>query len=131
MLEARYEVFAEQYGVKVNIEGETAAQIARTQLLPAAIEQLGAIRAAGEGKGIDILAGELSETIDEFVFAIQKLEGANAHPEDLEGIELGLYVGDNVIPARDGVREVADRLEKIVGEKYWPLPKYSEMLFIR
>ena len=38
---------------------------------------------------------------------------------------------DKVIPAMDGVREVADQLEKIVADDLWPLPKYSEMLFIK
>jgi glutamine synthetase len=31
----------------------------------------------------------------------------------------------------DGVREVADRLERIVAEDLWPLPRYSEILFIK
>ena len=65
------------------------------------------------------------------MFAIQKLEGANDHPEEFEGIELATYMRDTVIPAMDGVREVADRLERIVRTTYWPLPKYSEMLFIK
>ena len=38
---------------------------------------------------------------------------------------------DNVISAMDAVRDVADRLEKIVADDLWPLPKYSEMLFIK
>jgi glutamine synthetase len=38
---------------------------------------------------------------------------------------------DVVIPAMDAVREVADRLEKIVADDLWPLPKYSEVLFIK
>ena len=38
---------------------------------------------------------------------------------------------DKVIPAMDAVRAVADRLEKIVADDLWPLPKYSEMLFIK
>jgi glutamine synthetase len=29
------------------------------------------------------------------------------------------------------VRDVADRLEKLVADDLWPLPKYSEMLFIK
>ena len=29
------------------------------------------------------------------------------------------------------VREVADKLEKVVADDLWPLPKYSEMLFIK
>jgi glutamine synthetase len=38
---------------------------------------------------------------------------------------------DKVIPAMAGVRDVADRLEGIVADDLWPLPKYSEMLFIK
>ena len=38
---------------------------------------------------------------------------------------------DTVIPAMDAVREVADRLEKLVADDLWPLPKYEEMLFIK
>jgi glutamine synthetase len=29
------------------------------------------------------------------------------------------------------VREVADELEKVVADDLWPLPKYSEMLFVK
>ena len=130
-IEARYEVYVEQYSVKINIEAETAAQMARTQLLPAALKHLATLNAAGSGTGIDFLKGELTEAIDEFVFEIQKLEAANDHPEELEGLELARYVLDNVVPAMEGVREVADRLEKIVDEDFWPLPKYSEILFIK
>ena len=38
---------------------------------------------------------------------------------------------DEVLPAMDGVRDVADPLERIVADDLWPLPKYSEMLFIK
>jgi glutamine synthetase len=38
---------------------------------------------------------------------------------------------DAVVPAMDDVRDVADRLERIVADDLWPLPKYSEMLFIK
>jgi glutamine synthetase len=130
-LESHYEVYLEQYTVRVNIEAETAATIARTQLLPAAVKYLGAVRAAGEGRGLDTLAGELTEMIDEFVFAVQKLEDANDHPAELEGMEHAEYMRDVVIPAMDGVREVADRIERVVDSELWPLPRYSEILFIK
>ena len=39
-LESRFEVFVEQYTTNVNIEAETAASIARTMLLPAAVRHL-------------------------------------------------------------------------------------------
>ena len=38
---------------------------------------------------------------------------------------------DTVIPAMTAVRGIADRLEKIVADDLWPLPKYEEMLFIK
>jgi glutamine synthetase len=38
---------------------------------------------------------------------------------------------DTVVTAMASTREVADRLERIVADDLWPLPKYSEMLFIK
>jgi glutamine synthetase len=38
---------------------------------------------------------------------------------------------DKVIPAMTGVRTVGDKLEQVVADDLWPLPKYSEMLFIK
>jgi glutamine synthetase len=131
-IEARYEVFAEQYATLVNIEAETAATIARTQLLPAALRHLAMLRAAGDGlTSVESLSGELTEMLEEFTFAIRKLEDANDHPDDLEGLDLAKYIRDEVIPAMDGAREVADRLERIVADDLWPLPRYSEILFIK
>jgi glutamine synthetase len=38
---------------------------------------------------------------------------------------------DTVVPAMTTVRTLADALEKLVADDLWPLPKYSEMLFIK
>ena len=38
---------------------------------------------------------------------------------------------DKVIPAMDARREVADLLGAVVADDLWPLPKYSEILFIK
>ena len=35
------------------------------------------------------------------------------------------------VPQMAGVREICDTLELVVGDEYWPLPKYSEILFIK
>ncbi|MEA2409873.1 MAG: glutamine synthetase, partial [Thermoleophilaceae bacterium] len=131
-LEARFEVMTEQYATKVNIEAETAATIARTQLLPAAVRHLAMLRAAGDGvTAVESLSGEVGEMIEELTYAIRHLEEKNDTPEDLEGLAWAKYIRDEVIPAMDGVREVADRLERIVAEDLWPLPRYSEILFIK
>jgi glutamine synthetase len=125
-LEARFEVGVEQYWVKLNIEAETAAMIARTMLLPVAIRHLNELTASG----LQELVDEISPIISEFHTAIVALEEANGDP-GLEGMELAEYFRDTVIPAMTAVREVADRLERLVADDLWPLPKYSEILFIK
>jgi glutamine synthetase len=130
-LESRLEVYTEQYVVKVNIEAETAARIARTMLLPAAVRHLTQLRTAGEGDALGQLAGEVGELIEEFTFAITKLLEANYHPPELEGQELAEHVRDRVVPAMADVRDVADRLEKVVADDLWPLPKYADILFVK
>ncbi len=127
-LESRHEVFAEQYVTKLNIEAETAAAIARTMLLPAAARHLALLLEAQLAE----LASETSDLIAEFSAAITALEQANLsdhQPDDL--LEHGRYMHDTVLPAMAAAREAADKLEKVVADDLWPLPKYSEILFIK
>jgi glutamine synthetase len=128
-LEARYEVFTEQYAVKINIEAETAASIARTMLLPAALRHLALLREAG----VPELVSETEALVNEFVAAIRALEAANLkeNQDDASAAAWAVYLRDKVIPAMERVREVADKLERIVADDLWPLPKYSEILFIK
>jgi len=128
-LEARYEVFLEQYVTKLNIEAETAASIARTMLLPAAARHLGMLLEAQLGE----LAAETSELIGEFSDAIRALESANLaenQPHD-ELLAHAAYMRDEVVPAMEQTRACADRLERVVADDLWPLPKYAEILFIK
>jgi glutamine synthetase len=128
-LESRYEVFTEQYAVKINIEAETAAQIARTMLLPAAVRHLNELKATG----LDELVEEVEPLVKELLFALVKLEDANLSDNQPDGsaMKWAIYMRDTVIPTMDDVRDVCDRLEKLVADDLWPLPKYSEMLFIK
>jgi glutamine synthetase len=128
-LESRYEVFAEQYVTKLNIEAETAASIARTMLLPAAARHLATLLEAR----LTELASETTELISQFTTAIKTLEDANLEENQPHGDVLAhaKYMHDTVVPAMSAVREAADKLEKIVADDLWPLPKYSEILFIK
>ena len=98
-LESRFEVFVEQYiDPKLNIEAETAASIARTMLLPAAVRHLADLKAAGH----DGLVAETEELVGEFSTAIMRArEGQRDHPAE-EGLELAKYMRDTVVPAMDG-----------------------------
>jgi glutamine synthetase len=126
-LESRYEVWAEQYTTIANIEAETAASMARTMLLPAALRHIALIDAAG----MDSLAADTRALVDEFAGAISELEEANQYPDGVEGLDLAIYARDNQLTALARVRELGDQLEKVVADDLWPLPKYSEILFIK
>ena len=109
---------------------ETAASIARTMILPAAARHLArAARPPASRRRSPSPSGLL----DELWTAIGKLEEANLadNQPDEEPLKWSKYMRDKVIPAMDAVRDVADRLERIVADDLWPLPKYSEMLFIK
>jgi glutamine synthetase len=129
-LEARFEVFVEQYATKLNIEGETAANMARTMILPAALRQAELLDDAS-GAGVERLQDELTGLTDALIDAIFALEEANAKHPVSEGLEHAKYMRDAVFARMNDVREAADALEKVVADDLWPLPKYSEMLFIK
>ena len=73
----------------------------------------------------------LTWNFGEFVDAIRRLEQVNANHPVHEGLEHAEWARGNLIPAMEATRAVADRLERIVADDLWPLPKYSEMLFIK
>ncbi len=126
-LESRYEVWLEQYITNANIEAETAAAIAKTMILPAALRHI----ALAESVGIDGAAAEARGLVEALIKEIEGLERANVYPDGIEGMELAEYARDRQISAMAAVREVADKLEKVVADDLWPLPKYSEILFVR
>jgi glutamine synthetase len=105
-----------------------AATIARTMLLPAAVRHLEQLQAAG----VEPAIAETTSLVHELWSAITALESANETHEGEEG-SLGhaAYMRDTVLPSMEAVREVSDRLERVVADDLWPLPKYSEMLFIK
>jgi glutamine synthetase len=128
-LEARYEVWVEQYAMNANIEAETAATIARTQIIPAVAKHLVLLDEADA----ELLEKESRGLFNELVDKTIALEDANGYPDGLEqeGMELAIYARDRQLTAMHDVRVVADKLERIVADNYWPLPKYSEMMFIK
>ena len=131
-LHSRYEVFVEQYVAKLNIEAETTYSMAKTMLLPAAARYLGELGAAGESTGLASIAAEVTGLVDELVERIGELGTANtSHPEPEDVLDHAKYVQHTVVPAMAAVREVADQLESAVPDYLWPLPKYSEILFIK
>ena len=126
-LHSRYEVWLEQYVTRANIEAETTESIARTMILPAALRHLALIDAAG----VSSLSTGTRALLDSLVGALDGLTEANGYPDGVEGLELAEYARDRQLEAMATVREAADALERVVADDLWPLPKYSEILFIK
>ena len=128
-LEARYDVYTEQYVMNLNIEAETAASIARTMLLPAAVRYLNELQAerprGARRRGRAARQGAALRDCSSWRTRTSTRTTPDAAQKE------AVYMRDTVIVAMDDVRDVADRLEKLVADDLWPLPKYSEMLFIK
>jgi glutamine synthetase len=138
-LDSRHEIAMEQYFKTINIEGETTAQIARTMILPAAIRYLNDLLAvADRTRALEIEAKGTMEVIRELSALVDELSTASLHLAE-QNAELGgddveskaHHMLENIVPAMTEVRQVADRMEKVVPDDYWPLPTYRDMLFVK
>ena len=129
-LESRYEICWERYVKVQNIEANSTVEIAKTQILPAAVRYLGELAAASKSKGVTKLADKVAGLADTLVTTIEALEAAQeaAHKAGSLHAEAKAFK-EKVIPAQEAVRAAADELETIVADDLWPLPKYRELLF--
>ena len=59
---------------------------------------------------------------------IEARKEANAISDEREK---AIAYHDNVIPPMEVIRRHIDKLELMVDNEMWPLPKYRELLFIR
>lgn len=135
-LESRFEVYAEQYILAIEVEAKLAVQIARTQVYPAAMRYLGELagslqlqssmglqvspdtqqQVAAHSQALMDVAGQLQEAID------HAPHGTDAHLR---------HCADVLLPLMGRLRQAVDGLEALVDDNLWPLPSYQEMLFLR
>ena len=138
-LESRYEIALGQYFHTINIEGETSADIARTMFLPAAVRYLNELLEVwGRSKDVGIKTNGVQRTAKSFAALVDELEEALEvlveHNADLGGdtvAEKAVHMREKIIPAMTKVRDVVDRMERILPDDLRPLPSYREMLFVR
>jgi glutamine synthetase len=73
----------------------------------------------------------VTELVAQLESAIEKLEGAISHKASGDLLSHARHFRDEVIPAMNVCRQIADKLEAIVPDDIWPLPTYEEILFIK
>ena len=136
-LHGRYETYLEQYSKAVNVEAKLTAKIAKTSILPAAIQYQGklagsavAVKAAGLAPDTTVLK-QVTDLSAKLQAAISGLEAATGHQGSEGALGEAKHFCNEVLPAMAKVREAADSLEAIIEDELWPLPTYQEMLFIK
>lgn len=136
-LRSRYEVYSEQYILAIEVEAKLVIDIATTTIYPATMRYLGELSsslnaASSAGLQLDRSTLEaLAKHIEQLMAAVKTLSTA-LEKHDFGSVEQHMkHCAEVVRPLMDEARVYADALELVVADEHWPLPKYSEMLFIK
>ena len=145
-LAARNEVKWEMYTKKVQIEARVLGDLAINHIIPVALryqsilldnivriksifdEEKAAQFSADDVANVEKLAGHMKVIKDEVAAMVDARRVANKIESEREK---AIAYHDNVVPHMDVIRYHIDKLELMVDNEIWPLPKYRELLFIR
>ncbi len=145
-LEARNEVKWEMYTKKIQIEARVLGDLAINHVIPVAtryqsilVDNLVKIKSLfTEQKASKIIAQDLStiEKISEHMSVIKEetdkmVEARKVANRITSEREKAIAYHDSVVPSMEVIRYHIDKLELLVDNEMWPLPKYRELLFIR
>jgi len=142
-LEARHEIELEKYIKYVQIEGRVIGDLAGNHILPAAIryqnvlienikglKEIG-VKAEGYKAQLNVL-NEISEHINKVQVLTEEMTEARKAANNLgSSRDKAVAYCDKVKPYFDQIRYSVDKLELLVDDSEWELPKYREMLFLR
>ena len=145
-LEARYEIKLEKYVKKVQIESRVMGDLAINHILPTAIQYQN--RLIENAKGLkEVLDSKtfvklsknqlntIKEISDHIANIKQTVEDMVEARKDANSIEdmpkLAEAYKQNVMSYFETIRYHVDKLELLVDDEIWPLPKYRELLFIK
>ncbi|HUQ66615.1 MAG TPA: glutamine synthetase III [Flavitalea sp.] len=143
-LEARHEIELEKYIKKVQIEARIMGELATSHILPAAIRYQNVLLENIKGLKEVGLADEtyanqkqilvkISEHISKVSDLVEKMIEARKKVNTITDTrEKAIAYCEQVKEAYfDKIRYSVDKLELLIGDQYWALPKYREMLFLR
>jgi glutamine synthetase len=136
-LESRFEVYAEQYVLAIEVEAKLMVTMAKTTIYPAAMRyhsELSTTIANAQAIGIGLSkesAEKVAMLIGTMMDKVSKLDSAIGK-HDFSSIEEHMqYCAKTIRPMMDDLRKDADALEGEVADDFWPLPTYQEMLFVK
>ena len=145
-LHARNEVKWETYTKKIQIEARVLGDMAMNHIIPVAtryqsslLDNASKLKSLYGAEKFERLAAEklnLIEEIESYVDNVQTLVGLMIEARKVANRieverEKAVAYHDTVAPYFEKIRYNIDKLELIVDNEMWPLPKYRELLFIR
>ena len=137
-LRSRVEILLDEYCKTLNIEALTMIDMTKKDILPAVATYIKELAKTAElaktcGAEADFetdMVKRLQTLANQTYTKLAALEDAEVKTGDIEDVqELANYYHDVVFTAMGELRAVADEIETLVGEKYWPYPTYGKMLF--
>lgn len=144
-LEARNEVKWETYTKKIQIEARVLGDIAMNHIIPTTKYQTSLIDNVYKMKDLfptekaTVLSSRNLEIIEDIANRtnfikekVDKMVEARKVANKIENErEKAIVYHDNIVPMLEAIRYHIDKLELIVDDQIWTLPKYRELLFIR
>ncbi len=145
-LEARNEIKWETYTKKVQIEARVFGDITMNHIIPVCtryqsqlacnVDNMMKIFGPEEGKALSAsnisIIREIAERTQRIERGVDELIEARKVANVIEDVrERAIAYHDSVAPRLDDIRYDIDKLELIVSDELWTLPKYRELLFLR
>ncbi|KAI9193189.1 uncharacterized protein BJ171DRAFT_604620 [Polychytrium aggregatum] len=137
-LHSRYHILVEKYAKDLLIEAHTLKTMTVQSVLPAAFayrkelaDALKTLKEVGEDIATSpekAILTRLKSQVDRLNAANDKLVSVIDKAEGLEGEAQADYSSAELTAAMEEVRAATDVIESQVADKYWPYPKYTELL---
>lgn len=145
-LEARYEIRLEHYTKKIQIESRVLGDLSTNHIIPIAIKYQNTLieNVKGLKQVLDYQTygklshnqmetiTEISEHVDKIKTYVHNMVEERKIANKIEEVEAkSTAYCSKVYPYFEKIRYHVDKLEMLVDDELWPLPKYRELLFMR
>ena len=144
--EARHEIHLESYFMKIQIESRVLGDLAGNHIVPTAIkyqnvliDNVQRLKDIMDSETFERVAKEQLEMIKDISARISNILGSKeAMVQERKNANLmddmrdrAIAYHDNVKPYFEVIRYESDKLELMIDDEQWPLPKFREMLYTR
>ncbi|KAF9282264.1 hypothetical protein BGZ68_006100 [Mortierella alpina] len=139
-LQSRHLILQERYAKDLLVEATTLSTLLGSQILPAAFEYRGSLAQSvqllngisGEEASPELAALKaLTPVVRDLQAAIATLDDTvhKMHHIGDDAVEEAKFACAHLLPAMNDARVIADKLEVLTADKYYPIPRYSELLW--